>query len=309
MIESTPELERIARESCTGLNRYRPPRFGDIELDRPFVPESFTQLYHTPFYTQLDEAQRLCYNQLYGLRNNELFMLFEDGFTRRVITHLKGVCEGIDPTLGECLALMLKEESNHHQMFLSFNRQALPSAYHENQAHFAHPSRAEAVLLNVLTRRANRWPFMLWLILVLEEFSTAFSRLLMEREKSDKLAPQYVALHRLHLLDESRHIKLDAVLIERFLTSLSHQRQLINAWLFQHLFREMITPKRSGIRVLRTLVTEHPTLAPLLPRMEAAVRALDRDPGLYPIVIDSSSMPLTHGLFVRYPAFRFKVAS
>lgn len=301
-------LARLLANSRAGLARYRPPRFGTIAQDRLFVPESFTQLYHTPCYNELSEAQRLRYNQLYGLRSNELFMLFEDGFTRRVISRLRHSCRTSDPVLGECLTLMLEEEAHHHQMFLAFNRQVLPAAYRDARGHFARPDRGEAGLLAVLTARPSRWPFMLWLILLLEEFSTAFSRLLMTRRQSDALAPEYVQLHRLHLLDEARHIVLDEALIERFLPPLSKRRQRINGWLFQRLFRELAAPKRSGIRVLQTLVAEQPALAPALPRMQAAVRALPHDPGLYPIVADPDSLPLSHTLLQRYPTFDFTLA-
>lgn len=301
----TFDLARIAADSRAGLERYQPPHFDAIGLEHPFVPESFTQLYHTPFYGELSDGQRLRYNQLYGLRSNELFMLFEEGFTRRVIAKLHDHTAISDAQLGECLDLMLTEEANHHSMFLDFNRQVLPQAYRDNRGYFARPKRLESALLHLLTARPARWPFMLWLILLLEEFSTAFSRLLVTREKNDGLAPEYVALHRFHLLDEARHIMLDSVLIEHYLQPLTSRRQRLNAWLFRRLFREMVAPKRSGVQVLRTLAVEFPELASRLSEMEYAVQTLPHDPGLYPLVIDAANLPLTHDLLRRYPAFDF----
>lgn len=299
------DLDRLYQASREGLARYRPPRFGPFEPERPFVPESFTQLYHTPLYGRLTESQRLRYNQLYGLRSNELFMLFEEGFTRRVIDRIKQAIDERDGKLGECLALMLEEESNHHRMFLDFNRRVLPDAYRDARGHFARPGAMETALLRLLTARPVRWPFMVWLILLLEEFSTAFSRLLIERERSDGLCPDYVQLHRLHLFDEARHVVLDKALIERLLPPLKARRQRLNGWLFRRLLREMVTPKRSGLQVLRTLAAEQPELAPLLPQLESAVRALPHDPGLYPVVLNARQMPLTHALLARYPEFDF----
>lgn len=300
-----PDLTAIAASSRTARERYRPPRFPEIAVDRLFVPEDFTQLYHTPLFAELNDVQRLRYNQLYGLRSNELFMLFEKGFTRRVISRLQGVCAEIDPLLGECLCLMLEEEDNHHRMFLEFNRRLLPEAYGDGRGHFARPSPTEDVLLKLLTSQPVRWPFMLWLILLLEEFSTAFSRRLMANEQTAALSPDYVRLHRLHLLDEARHVALDVALLERFMPPLSPRRQAINGRVFRRLLSEMLAPKRSGIRVLRTLAAEYPELSGLLPQMVTAVRALPQDPGLYPMVVDAETLPHTHALLTRYPAFNF----
>lgn len=300
-----PDLTAIAEKSRAARARHRPPRFPHIALDHPFVPASFTQLYHTALYTELNPAQQLRYNQLYGLRSNELFMLFEQGFTRCVIGHLRGVCTETDPLLGECLGLMLDEEADHHRMFLDFNRRVLPEAYRDGRGHFARPGMLESALLRLLTSHPVRWPFMLWLILLLEEFSTAFSRRLMAQEHTEALSADYVKLHRLHLLDESRHVALDVALLERFLPPLSPLGQALNGRIFRGLLRELLAPKRSGIRVLRTLAAEQPELSPLLPQMETAVRTLTHDPGLYPMVADAEALPLTHALLKRYPAFAF----
>lgn len=280
------------------------PRFDGVDLGRPFVPEAFTQLYHTPAYAALNDAQRLRYNQLYGLRTNELFMLFEDGFTRRVITRLRHEMSVPEPLLGERLQQMLDEEADHHRMFLSFNRAVLPGPYRDQRGYFALPSRSEAMLLALLTRRPSRWPFMLWLVLLLEEFSTAFSRTLVAARREHDLAADFVRLHRLHLRDEARHVRLDALLLERLLTPLSATRLRVNGWLFRRLLQELVAPKRSGLRVLQALVKDFPSLAPRLPQMLAEVRALGRDPGLCNILSNPLALPLADALQRRYPAFR-----
>lgn len=299
-----PTLEELAVESRNGLARFRPPCFDDIDLSALFVPESFTQLFHTPDYNELSDTQRLRYNQLYGLRCNELFMLFEEGFTRRVISFVMATCEQKDSRFGECLAQMLQEESNHHEMFFAFNRSVLPSAYADSRGYFARPRFSESVMLKLATGGSIHWPFLLWLILILEEFSTTFSRLLVERENVDGLSAKFVAIHRLHLLDESRHVLLDEEIIDRFVAPMSKTRRRINGWLFSGLFQTILAPKRSGIRVLDRLVVDHPELISVLPRLKVAVGKLRYDPGVLQIVCDSRKMPLTYQLLERYPEFR-----
>lgn len=305
MFVDQPDLAVIAAASRAARTRYRKPDFRGLDADRRFVPETFTQLFHTPFFAELSEAQRLRYNQLYGLRSNELFMLFEEGFTRRVIHKLTDACSKTEPELGECLRLMLVEESAHHEMFLEFNRRLSPELYRDQRGYFARPAAVEEFLLRLLTGRPGTWPFMLWLILLLEEFSTAFSRLLIARERADDLSPQYVRLHRLHMLDEMRHVALDATLIERHLQGLAGWRMTLNGHVFRILVREILAPKRSGIRVLRHLATEFPHLRTRLPEMVNAVRSLPHDPGIYPMLANAEDLPITHALLVRYPAFAF----
>lgn len=303
MVNCQPSFEEIANESSKGLTRFQLPHFKDIGLTSFFVPESFTQLFHTPAYNELNVTQRLHYNQLYGLRTNELFMLFEEGFTRRVISCVMTICAQKDTQFSECLAQMLQEESNHHQMFLAFNRKILPAAYADGLGHFARPRYGESVLLRLATGSSVHWPFLLWLILILEEFSTAFSRLLVERESADNLSAAFVTIHRLHQLDESRHVLLDEELINRFVAPMSKARKRINGWLFRRLFQAILAPKRSGIRVLEALVVDHPELTSTLPRLKAEVRSLHHDPGILKIVCDRRKMPLTYRLLDRYPEF------
>ena len=71
------------------------------------MADRFTQLWHTPWWERLSSAQQLRYNQLSGLRANELFMLFEAGFTQRVVARLQRRLQQRQPLLADCLRLML----------------------------------------------------------------------------------------------------------------------------------------------------------------------------------------------------------
>jgi len=82
-------LERIAAiaadpERCT--TRVALP---ELDPSLPFVPEEQTQLYYTPGYTALTRAQRIRYNQLFGLRVNEYIMMLERDFVDPVLKALR----------------------------------------------------------------------------------------------------------------------------------------------------------------------------------------------------------------------------
>ena len=63
-------------------------KFSTVDINRPFIPEQYTQLYHTEIYAELNNKHRLRYNQLFGARTNEQFILFESGFTNQVIGNM-----------------------------------------------------------------------------------------------------------------------------------------------------------------------------------------------------------------------------
>ncbi len=70
-------LEEIRERSQRPECRTTPVQLGLVDFSKPFVPESFTPLFHTPVYARLSRVQQLRYNQLSGIRINEQFMLCE----------------------------------------------------------------------------------------------------------------------------------------------------------------------------------------------------------------------------------------
>ena len=81
---------------------------GTIDSARPFVPETFTPLFYTPYYSELTAEQRLRYNQLHGGYCNEQIMFFEKFIAESV---LSGLLRAKDAApLRPQLRLFLEEE-------------------------------------------------------------------------------------------------------------------------------------------------------------------------------------------------------
>ena len=292
-------LEARSREE---RSTWRMPAFAGIDPGLPFVPEPFTQLYHLPVYETLSPHQRLRYNQLFGLRTNEMFMVFEKGVTAQLIGHLKSALGDGDRVLADCLEGMLVEEARHHRMFLQFNRRFLPEGYGRGGRCFSRDSVLERGLLPLLGRYSGFWPLLLWAVLVLEEFSTAFSRWLL---KCPGLEPAYLGLHRQHLKDEMRHVQLDEILLNRLMDATGSLARIRDGRLFQVFFRRVLSPRHSGPNVVRYLAREDPSLESRCPEMLRQLRRLPRDPGLTRLLEDPEAMPVTHAMLGRYPGFRW----
>ena len=303
------ELRHLRRGSERSLQRETAFRFGAIDFSLPFIHEHFTQLYFTPLYAELTETQRLRYNQLSGIRSNEQFILFEHGFTRQVIARLTTLPRvRAQPDLQACLALMLKEEEAHEDMFERLNRRCAPSLYRYGHPCFTRLSRLERVALSLLTRMPRQFLFLVWLILLLEEHSTLLSRSMRDRPMTESLGPlepNMVKAHTMHLKDEARHVHIDANLIDLLMEKTPPLWQATNALLFRRMLAEILTPKRAGIRVIRHLAQEFPSLRANEKPMISAIRAQGLDQSMLTGLTDERAMPVTALMLEKYPEFAY----
>ena len=301
----TPEkiIQQRALAGCESANA----DFSAIDLKRPFIHEHYTQLYHTGVYAELDDRQRLRYNQLYGMRTNEQFMLFESGFTQRVMSRLLKSCNTDDSgTLRQCLNILLQEEQRHYTMFHTLNKLSMPAVYSRRPYHFLRVSRLEQLVLGVACHYPRQLLSLLWLVLLMEEHAVRFSRDMMKDNRTDNLGDlesNFLLAHRLHLQDEAGHVHIDANIIDFVLDRSSRRKRKLNVRLLKHLLRATLKPRHAGINVIKQLIGEHPPLRSHARRMEKCIHALEFDPCLMPLLKDSSQRPVTTALLEMYPEF------
>ena len=282
---------------CTGRVPLRP-----VDFSRPFIPERFTQLYYAPAYARLSREQRLRYNQLFALKVSEQIMAFEQDFTNRVLRQLLRDPR-LDPTLGACLARMVREEETHQALFRELNAHCLPQLYAGSERHFVRLGHLERWALVLGGRFAPRLPFLLFFVLALEEYSAALSRAMLKEREAElgPLEPNFVAVHVEHLKDEARHVHLDVHVLQALLRAASPRRRRLDARLLAAFLKDILVPKRSGLRVLRQLVADCPELRPLAGRLEAELRALQHDPAFQRSLFNRDDMPHTFALFDSQP--------
>jgi hypothetical protein len=215
---------------------------------------------------------RLRYNHLFASCYHEHFIFLERMLADHALPAL--IARYADGSLRSRLKEFRDDERRHTAWFHALHQACEPALYKENYHHFVRVSPGPLRLFGFCARRPWRFPFCLWLAMIIEERTIAASREIIEAP--DAHEPHFVLLHRLHSEDEARHVGLDGELLRRLWPALHPAGRLINRWLFVVLLREFFRlPKRAAWRVVLQLSQEFPDLAPRLPTMRRELLALD----------------------------------
>jgi hypothetical protein len=300
-------LERIA--AIAGDPGRRTARVADSapDLSLPFVPEDQTQLYYTPAYATLARAQRIRYNQLFGLRVNEYIMMLERDFVDPVLKALRGrALRRGSPELRAALEGMLAEEARHYDAFVALNRRCAPEDYASAETQFMQLRPYERAALRAMQAGARWLPFALWVIVAMEESSIGLATS-MARHKGGALGalePGFVAVHREHAKDEARHIHVDVHLVRACLATWPAPWRALNARLFVAFMRDMTAPKPggTGARVVKRLVREFPALARREQELIGALVALRDHEAFQRSLFNRALTPLAFALYDEEPA-------
>ncbi len=299
-------LDAINRLSEDETQQSTMDRHPPIDMSRPFVPEENTQLPYTPIYASLTHEQKLRYNQLFGLRINEYIMMLERDLMERLVPALFRRDElKRDPQLCFALQTMLTEERKHYEGFAAFNRKCRPDLYSvEKDRHFSRLPAWTSAMFEISGWLTPYFPFTLWYLMAVEESAKSLARDLVRKKSGSALGELdegFVTLHHEHLRDETRHIHIDSILIER---CLDVKRAGINAWLFEAMLTGVTTPTRSGsgAKVIRQLVIDMPELAPREQALIDSLIALKDHHEFQASLFNRRIVPESFAVFDRFPA-------
>ena len=256
-----------------------------------FVPEELTSLAYCPIYQQLTLQQRLHYNQCYALYLNEQTAAFE-----LVLIRFMQAVARLDwarPLRAEIFELV-REEQLHARQFMEFNRRARPDLYSQSDRVFVRTALLFSGALKALLSLPKWLPFPLWIILLLEERSLHYSA----RWAQAEVEPQLIQLHRMHALDEDRHVALGDQLIHHLWASRPGWLRRTNARILTAVLREFFFfPKRAALEIVRVAFAGHPDCA----EMQRQLLALRNHPGFLKTLYSRASNPLTLARLEAYP--------
>ena len=272
-----------------------------IDFSRPFMPEEMTPLWFTAAYAWLTPVQRLRYNQLNALYFNEQTMFFEKSLAQNILGCF--LAQSLPGELKAGLRQFLSEEEEHSDMFRQLNRRSAPKLYGHQDFYFIRVPPAAATILNLISRRPNWFPFLLWLMHLQEERAIFFGKTFLKF--ADLLEPQFIAAQRRHLADEIGHVRWDEQLLDHVWPRTGALLRRCNIRLFAWMIREYFTtPKRAALRVVSSLAAEFPELKPQLPEICRQLRALDSNAEYRRSLYCSENVPLTFQRFDAWAEFQ-----
>jgi len=272
-----------------------------IDAGKPFIPAELTPLFHTPSYRELTEEQRLRYNQLHALYFNEQIMFFETDLGHPILGAL--LREAWPDQLAAGLRQFLDDERRHTEMFRQLNRRCAPRLYAGRDFHFVDVPAAWRAVLRWTANHPFSFPLFLWLMLLQEERSLFYAKAYLRHQTS--IEPSFVATHRLHLMDEARHVHWDEELLDALWRCAHPILRTVNAKLFAWMMEEFFgTPKRAQVRVIEELARELPELRGRLPEMRRQLLALARDETYRRSLYSRQIVPRTFARFDKSPEFR-----
>lgn len=275
------------------------PAANAIDFSRPFIPEPFTPLFHTPAYGRLTAEQRLRYNQLHAGYFHEQIMFFEKALARNVLGRF--LSEPLPEKLKSGVQMFMAEEARHSEMFWRLNKKCAPQFYGSRDFYFIRVPPLLAKILDAISRRPKLFPLFLWLMLLEEERALYYGKIF---TKSPELEPHFMAVQRAHLADEIGHVKWDEELLDWIWPETNPLLRRINARLLCWMIDEFFSaPKRAGVRVVEELAKEFPSLSPELPRMRSELLALATNKKYRSSLYSPEMVPQTFARFEQWPEF------
>lgn len=284
--------------------RMKIPEKLSVDMSRPFVPESYTQLFYTPVYHSLHREHRLRYNQLFGLRINEYIMMLEADLVDWLLLPLKSHPRvRSDAALQQAIQTMIEEEHYHYACFVKLNRACRPDIYPPPRERvFSEIPFWGTAMFRLAGVLANKLAFALWYVMALEESSMALARDMERRNSTETLGdldPAFASVHIQHMKDEARHINVDGLLIDLCIGAEPAWRRRINVRLFGAMLPGIMVPTRSGagVKVVRQLVQDMPELQDREAELVQAVLSLGKNEAYRKSLFNRQIMPMTFRLF------------
>jgi len=273
-----------------------------IDFTRRFIPEFITPLSYTRIYRELSDEQRLRYNQLYASNFHEQFMSLEKVLIEHLLQPLIQRFQG--EKLAEHLIDFRNEEIKHTAMFHDLHVRSEPHLYKNHDFYFLRMPKYLRWALHQVGKRADMFPFCLWLTIIEEERTIYYSKRYLE--EADTLEPNYVAAHRIHLADEVGHVRRDKELLDRLWPKRSQFWRNSNARIFSAILSEYFNvPKRGGWRVVQELFQEFPELSKKRIQIKHELCALEADENFLPTLYTREMVPNTFALLDQWPEFGF----
>lgn len=275
------------------------------DITRYWSPPGMEPLGGTASYEAFTEAQRLRYNQYYGMLLAEQFIWTEHAMLVKPASRLlAGHIES--DNIRALLQSFVADEIAHNEAFWTLLQKAAPHLYPTRRFTFFFPPARVRNLIGVLTRFPRRFPALILFVTGLEEHTIQISRRYKEAEVA--CDGPFSRTFTLHAVDEARHCMIDTLFADWLFDSLPPRWYRLNSYLLKRLFKVYYDLSWGHQPILDRLVQDFPELRPRYATLLKETLAA-RGAGFVDHLFDPRNAPLTAKKAEVYPMLRKAIAA
>jgi len=305
-----PTSELLSIIQLSKSNSFTIPKWtdGDISWDRDWAPQRITPWFYLPSYQRLPVEIQRRYNQLCSLAINEMFCLFEEEFLLSVLgTYL--LKPGMDSELREALEIFCEEEIKHSEMFWQLSQKAAPQYYPQRDYFLIKKSQQKSAwFFNQVAKSPDFFVFWVWMAIFFEERTLMHSReyLMQARLQPDSLSPAFFEAHKLHLIEETRHVRLDEHMVDHFYRGSPKYIRTMTGIIMKQMIKNFASPQRSSVAIAAVLKQEFPqtSVAETLDRIMSELPSLATCKPYHQAKFGDHACTRTRKLMGQFPEFK-----
>lgn len=290
-LHAQAELHHVRLESL--------PWADGVDASRPFAPETLAQLYYAPSWELLDADDRREYARVVGLALAEMFIFLEEMLLVPAVAAFAAKRrKTLDPALLACLNDFVEEERVHSEMFKRLLAAADPAAGPARKPRVY----GGRVLVNLALRTMMRFPevFICWIWLA-QFFEERTIDLFRQYQAAPEVEPLFTAVHRAHMVDETRHVSIDHHLVAALWDPAPLWLRRVNVWLLSRILGLFTAPTTSPTQAVAAMIARAPRLEAHRETFMRDIAGLRDNEAFQRANYSREVLPRTFALMDRYP--------
>ena len=270
-----------------------------LTAGKRWAPESLVYFSYLPSRHLLDEHDMSFLAEFAALGICEQFIFLEGDLLIPAVENLLARRkDSLSIEFRHCLLDLVAEEHRHTEMFWRLLETARPEWYPERRTRIHHASRRE--LVRAMTGMPDTLLAWVWMGLLFEEITIHVYR---QHRQDPAVDPLFTEVHRLHMLDETRHFRIEQHLLKELWDKASPAVRAFNVRLFGGIMARFTSP-RSPLMALRLLLERSPRLLPHAGQLEMEVRALRHNEAFQRNFYSREAVPMTFAAMDAYPEMK-----
>ncbi len=272
------------------------PFAAGLTAGKRWAPESLIYFSYLPSRHLLTDDDMAFLGEFTALAICEQFIYLEGDILVPAVEHLLARKRGaIGAELRHCMIDLIEEEHRHTEMFWRLLETARPEWYPERKTRIHRAARRQ--LVQLMSRMPETFMPWVWMGLLFEEITVHLYR---QYSRDPAVDPLFTEVHRAHMLDETRHFRIEQHLLREVWEPASPGVRAFNARLFGGIMARFVAPN-SPFQALRLLLDHAPHLRQYEATFAADLRELHRNEGFQRNFYSREALPMTFATLDAHP--------